>query len=83
MNSQSPMIFLLSQFCRRGSQLKSSISAVRHTFTPGSHSEVAAQLVGDVCGVVNSTIQEMYTVLEDKACEIEDSIANDAIYESV
>ena len=60
---------------QKGTQLNGSISAVHNTFTPDSHSDVATQLVGDVCRAVNSTIQEMYTVLEDKACRIEDSIA--------
>ena len=70
----APDDILVESVLQKGTQLNGSISAVRHTFTPEAHSDIATQLVGDVCRAVNSTIQEMYTVLEDKACKIEDSI---------
>ena len=65
---------MMESVLQKGDLLNDSISAVRHTFTTKSHSEIASQLVGDLCQAVNSTILEMYSVLEDKACEIEDSI---------
>ena len=71
----APDGILVESVLQKGNQLNGSISAVRNTFTLDSHSDVAAQLVGDVCRAVNATIQDMYIVLEDKACRIEDSIA--------
>ena len=75
----APDDILVESVLQKGNQLNGSISVVRHTFTPEPHSDVASQIVGDLCRAVNSTIQEMYTVLEDqledKACAIEVSIA--------
>ena len=65
---------MVESVLQKGDLLNGSISAVRHTFTPESPSDVASQLVGDLCRAVNSAILEMYTVMEDKACEIEKSL---------
>ena len=73
--TQSPRWYSSGVSSPEGTQLNGSISAVRNTFTPKQNSDIATQLVRDVCQAMNSTIQEMYTVFKDKACEIEDSIA--------
>ena len=65
---------MVESVLQKGDLLNDSISAVRDTFTTELRSDVASQLVGDLCRAVNLTILEMYSDLEDKACEIEDAM---------
>ena len=55
-------------------QLKNTILHISQTFTNTTYANVGSQLVADVCQAINTTVKEIYNIMEEKACQIEEFI---------
>ena len=55
-------------------KLNNTVLSIASTFTYSDTNTIGPQLVADVCQVINKTIKQMFSVIDEKACKIEDDI---------